>query len=96
VAEAAITVDGLTKRFGELVALDHVSFEVEAGTVFGLLGPNDAGKTTCIRILTTILRPDAGRAAIAGRRCRLRPHGGPGALLAHRSTYPPGRSFGSI
>jgi len=66
VAEAAIVVDGLTKRFGQLAALDHVSFEVEAGTVFGLLGPNGAGKTTCIRILTTILRPDSGRATILG------------------------------
>jgi ABC-2 type transport system ATP-binding protein len=66
VAEASIVVDGLTKRFGQLVALDHVSFEVEAGTVFGLLGPNGAGKTTCIRILTTILQPDSGRATVLG------------------------------
>ena len=65
-AEAAIVVDGLTKRFGQLVALDNVSFEVEAGTVFGLLGPNGAGKTTCIRILTTILQPDSGRATVLG------------------------------
>ncbi len=65
-ADAAIVVDGLTKRFGGLLALDHVSFEVEAGTVFGLLGPNGAGKTTCIRILTTILRADDGRATILG------------------------------
>src|SRR5581483_8729716 len=64
--DAAIEVDGLTKRFGALLAVDRVSFEVAPGTVFGLLGPNGAGKTTCIRILTTILRPDGGTARILG------------------------------
>jgi ABC-type multidrug transport system ATPase subunit len=61
----AIAVHGLTKRFGEVLALDDVSFEVDGGSVFGLLGPNGAGKTTCIRILTTILRPDRGNVAFA-------------------------------
>ena len=65
-AEPAIAVNGLSKRFGDLLALDRVSFEVAPGTVFGVLGPNGAGKTTCIRILTTILRPDAGSARILG------------------------------
>jgi ABC-2 type transport system ATP-binding protein len=64
--EAAIRVEGLTKRFGSLVALDGIDFEVRAGTVFGLLGPNGAGKTTAIRILTTILTPDGGRAEVLG------------------------------
>jgi ABC-2 type transport system ATP-binding protein len=64
--EAAIRVEGLTKRFGSLVALDGIDFEVPAGTVFGLLGPNGAGKTTAIRILTTILTPDGGRAEVLG------------------------------
>src|SRR2546425_5759011 len=64
--DAAILVEGLTKRFGDLQALAGIDFEVEAGTVFGLLGPNGAGKTTAIRILTTILHPDAGRAEVLG------------------------------
>jgi ABC-2 type transport system ATP-binding protein len=64
--DSAIVVEGLAKRFGQVVALDDVSFEVPAGTVFGLLGPNGAGKTTAIRILTTILKPDGGSASILG------------------------------
>src|SRR6266536_4625956 len=62
----AILVEGLAKRFGDVVALDGIDFQVPVGTVFGLLGPNGAGKTTAIRILTTILRPDGGRAEVLG------------------------------
>jgi ABC-2 type transport system ATP-binding protein len=61
-----IRTEGLCKRFGEKVALDHVDLTVAAGTVHGLLGPNGAGKTTVVRILTTLLRPDAGHASVAG------------------------------
>jgi daunorubicin resistance ABC transporter ATP-binding subunit len=64
--DAAIRVEGLTKRFGSVVALDGIDFEVATGTVFGLLGPNGAGKTTAVRVLTTILPPDGGRAEILG------------------------------
>ena len=64
--DSAIVAEGLTKRFGALVAMDSVDFEVAPGTVFGLLGPNGAGKTTAIRVLTTLLRPDSGRARILG------------------------------
>ena len=64
--DSAIVAEGLTKRFGALVAMDSVDFEVAPGTVFGLLGPNGAGKTTAIRVLTTLLRPDCGRARILG------------------------------
>ena len=62
----AIQADGLVKRFGTTTALAGVDLEVPQGTVLGLLGPNGAGKTTAVRILATLLRADAGRAAVAG------------------------------
>ncbi len=58
--DAAIRVEGLTKRFGSVVALGGIDFEVPVGSVFGLLGPNGAGKTTAVRILTTIIPPPRG------------------------------------
>src|ERR671925_865127 len=63
----AIVVEGLSKRFGDLAALDGVDFVVPERSVFGLLGPNGAGKTTAIRILATVLEPDAGAARILDR-----------------------------
>jgi ABC-2 type transport system ATP-binding protein len=65
-ANPAIMVEGLTKRYGDVVALDGIDFQVPAGTVFGLLGPNGAGKTTAVRVLATVLRPDGGRAEVLG------------------------------
>ncbi len=62
----AIKVDGLTKKFKDLTAVDHVSFEVESGELFGLLGPNGAGKTTTINMLCTLLKPTSGYAEVAG------------------------------
>jgi ABC-2 type transport system ATP-binding protein len=56
----SLVVDSITKRFGSVVALDGVSFSVEPGRIFGLLGANGAGKTTCMRIVLDILRADAG------------------------------------
>ena len=71
--ENAISVEGLTKRFGEVVALEGIDFAVPAGSVLGLLGPNGAGKTTAVRILATVLAPDGGRAEILGRDVRRNP-----------------------
>jgi ABC-2 type transport system ATP-binding protein len=64
--EPAILADGLVKHFGDVRALDGVSFAVPPGEVLGLLGPNGAGKTTAVRVLTTLLRPDAGTARVLG------------------------------
>jgi ABC-2 type transport system ATP-binding protein len=64
--EDAIEVKELTKSFGSLVAVDHVSFEVRRGEIFGLLGPNGAGKTTSIRMICGMLRPTSGTSVIAG------------------------------
>ena len=62
----AVVVSELTKRFGETVALDAVSFTVAPGELFGFIGPDGAGKTTLFRILTTLLVPDAGEARVLG------------------------------
>ena len=56
----------LTKTFGEIQAVDHVSFEVEKGEILGFLGPNGAGKTTAMRMLTGFLPPTSGTAIVAG------------------------------
>jgi ABC-2 type transport system ATP-binding protein len=61
-----IEVVNLTKKYGELVAVNNVSFEVKEGEIFGLLGPNGAGKTTLISMLCTILRPTSGTAKVNG------------------------------
>ena len=64
--EPVIVVDQLSKRFGDRVAVDDVSFSVAAGEVFGFLGPNGAGKTTTVRMLATLIRPTGGSARVAG------------------------------
>ena len=63
---AAITVDRLTKRFGPVVAVEDLSFEVQAGSVAGFLGPNGAGKTTTLRCLLGLVTPSAGTATLLG------------------------------
>src|SRR6185295_10803490 len=65
-ADAIIQCENLTKRFGHFTAVDHVSFAVEKGSIFGFLGPNGSGKSTVIRMLCGILKPSEGSATIAG------------------------------
>ncbi len=64
--ENIIEVENLIKKFGDLVAVNNISFSVKPGEIFGFLGPNGAGKTTTINILCTLTRPTSGRASIAG------------------------------
>ena len=65
--DAVLQTEGLTRAFGDVVAVDHLSFTVHPGEVLGLLGPNGAGKTTTIRLICGLLRPDAGRVLFQGR-----------------------------
>jgi len=69
----AIVVQELRKRYGEVRALNGVSFSVREGEVFGLLGPNGAGKSTTVRVLVTLTRPDSGTASVAGHDVRKEP-----------------------
>lgn len=64
-----IKVENLTKKFGNITAVDDISFEVDKGAIFGFLGPNGAGKTTTINILCTLLSPTSGKAIIDGHDC---------------------------
>ncbi len=64
--EPVIAVEDLTKRFGDFTAVDHLSFTVQRGEIFGFLGPNGAGKSTTIRMLCGLLTPGAGRAWVGG------------------------------
>src|SRR5437667_1823187 len=69
-AWSAVSVRGLQKRYGELVAVRGIDFEVHPGETFGFLGPNGAGKSTTINMLCTLVRPSAGRALVAGQGVR--------------------------
>jgi ABC-2 type transport system ATP-binding protein len=68
--DSVVNVSSLTKRFGDVVAVDGISFSLEAGTVTGYLGPNGAGKTTTLRLLLGLAEPTAGEALVFGRRYR--------------------------
>ena len=72
--EAVIVADRLTRRFGDFVAVDELSFAVEAGEILGFLGPNGAGKTTAIRMLIGSLPPTSGSARVAGHDVVDEPH----------------------
>jgi ABC-2 type transport system ATP-binding protein len=86
----SIQVQGLTKRFGTVVAVDNLSFEVEQGSVTGFLGPNGAGKTTTLRMLLGLIEPTAGTAMIGGKPYRelVDPFRHVGAVLESTSFHP--------
>jgi ABC-2 type transport system ATP-binding protein len=88
-----ITVAGLTKRYGQVTAVDGMTFAVEPGQVTGFLGPNGAGKTTTLRIILGLAAPTAGRALIDGRRYAEldRPRRAVGAVL-ETTGFHPGRT----
>jgi ABC-type multidrug transport system ATPase subunit len=65
-SDVAVHVDAVTKRFGEVVAVDALSLDVATGEIFGFIGPDGAGKTTLFRMLVTLLVPDSGRATVLG------------------------------
>ena len=65
-AAVAIETVGLTRRFGQLLAVDDLNLSIPAGKVFGFLGPNGAGKTTTVRMLTALIAPTSGTACVAG------------------------------
>lgn len=69
----AIEAENLSKRFGDLIAVDRVSLQIPQGAVYGLLGPNGAGKSTTIKMLTTIAKPSSGTARVAGFDVQKRP-----------------------
>jgi ABC-type multidrug transport system ATPase subunit len=93
-----IHVEGLTKRYGAVLAVDHLSFDVERGETFALIGPNGAGKTTTLKVLLGLTRPDAGRVGIGSER---RPPSDARARLAlgyvpQRVEFPPGRTVAEV
>ncbi|HET7060491.1 MAG TPA: ATP-binding cassette domain-containing protein [Candidatus Saccharimonadales bacterium] len=65
-AQTAISAKSVSKRFGDIIAVDDISFDVKKGEIFAFLGPNGAGKSTTIKMLTTMLRPSAGELRLAG------------------------------
>jgi ABC-2 type transport system ATP-binding protein len=90
---ATVAIEHLTKRFGKTVAVDDLTFSLDAGTVTGLLGPNGAGKTTTLRMLLDLVRPTSGSVSLLGERYREldNPVTRVGALL-DASGFHPGRS----
>jgi ABC-2 type transport system ATP-binding protein len=87
---SVVEVRSLSKRFGEVTAVDDVSFSLEAGTVTGFLGPNGAGKTTTLKVLLGLAEPTAGEALVFGRRYREleQPVRGVGAVLESNDFHP--------
>ncbi|WP_069803202.1 ABC transporter ATP-binding protein [Thermogemmatispora onikobensis] len=93
--EPVLQVDSLSKRFGSIVALERVSFSLEAGSLMGLIGPNGSGKTTLLNTLNGLYRPDSGEIRYRGRSTRnLRPH--QLALLGVSRTFQNARVFHTL
>ena len=92
-AETVVAVERLSKRFGHLLAVDELTFTLEAGTVTGFLGPNGAGKTTTLRMLLGLVEPTSGTALVFGHRYRHHPEPARrvGAVL-EAADFHPGRS----
>ena len=86
-SEPAIETRGLTKRFGDVLAVDSVSMTVERGEVYGSLGPNVAGKSTTINVLLDLLRPTEGSARVLGHHSHAAPRS-----LRRRTAMPPERA----
>ena len=91
--DPVVTASSLTKRYGDVVAVDQLAFSLRPGTVTGFLGPNGAGKTTTLRLLLGLARPTAGEALVFGRRYRKldSPARRVGAVL-ESNDFHPGRS----
>jgi branched-chain amino acid transport system ATP-binding protein len=90
-----LSVRGLTRRFGGLTAVDNVDLDVQAGQIHGLIGPNGSGKTTCINLISGVLRPDAGSVMLAGKELAREPtHAVAGLGLAR--TFQNIRVFGRM
>jgi ABC-2 type transport system ATP-binding protein len=91
--DPVVSVSSLTKRFGDVVAVEDLTFDLDAGTVTGFLGPNGAGKTTTLRVLLGLADPTAGEALVFGRRYRKldQPSRRVGAVL-ESNDFHPGRS----
>ena len=70
---SVVAIKELTRYYGQLAAVDHITLDVESGEVFGFIGPNGAGKTTTIRMLCTLLPPTSGTAEILGNDIREQP-----------------------
>jgi ABC-2 type transport system ATP-binding protein len=87
VDDVAVRFDGVTKRYGDFLAVSDVSFRVSTGSVFGILGSNGAGKTTTIRMLMNILRPDEGRIDVLGEQAGESVKGRIGYLPEERGLY---------
>jgi len=85
-AQAAIVAEGLTKSFPGVRAVDHLSFDVRSGEIFGLVGPDGAGKTTTLRMLAGIMPPDGGTASVGGFNVIQDPEG-----AKHHLSYMPQR-----